>query len=248
MKVVDFSYFIERYIAGEMNDDEKKWFLKELDGNEKLRDEVNLRRRTDAILMNQNIISLRNKLSEIEKSREVNLPHRKVKRPVNLKYAAVIATFVLIGSITYFAGKNLSNEDIITKFYKTYEPPATQRSVQSETNSDFSLAMEYYNTHDFEKAAILFNKVLESNPKDMQSVMLIGISNFEDKKYPAAKQSFIKIINNNDNLFIETAKWYLALCYIKTNEKDKAILQLQIINNEGGIYRSDAIKIIKKLK
>jgi tetratricopeptide (TPR) repeat protein len=248
MKVVDYSYFIERYIAGEMNDEEKKWFQKELEVNEELRDEVNLRRQTDVILKNQNVISLRKKLSGIEKNREVNLPVRKVKRPVALKYAALIATLVLIGSITFFTGKNLSNEDLITKFYKTYEPPATQRSVQSETNSDFSLAIDYYNAHDFEQAAIFFNKVLASNPGDMQSELLSGIANFEDKKYPEAKQSFIKVIDDNDNLFIESAKWYLALCYIKTNEKDKAIQQLKIINNEGGIYRSDAIKIIRKLK
>ena len=33
MKTIDFSYFIERYNAGEMNDDEKQWFRKELEGN-----------------------------------------------------------------------------------------------------------------------------------------------------------------------------------------------------------------------
>ena len=37
MKTIDFSYFIERYNAGEMSESEKQWFLKELEGNEKLR-------------------------------------------------------------------------------------------------------------------------------------------------------------------------------------------------------------------
>jgi hypothetical protein len=74
METIDFSHFIERYNAGEMSDAEIQWFNKELEGNLKLRDEVILRKRSDDILKNQNIISLRNKLSEIEKEeRQTNL-------------------------------------------------------------------------------------------------------------------------------------------------------------------------------
>ena len=55
MKTIDFSHFIERYIAGEMGEDEKQWFEKELEGNENLRSEVDLRKKTDLVLKNQNI-------------------------------------------------------------------------------------------------------------------------------------------------------------------------------------------------
>ncbi|MCX6254105.1 MAG: tetratricopeptide repeat protein [Bacteroidia bacterium] len=248
MKTIDLSYFIERYNAGEMSDAEKQWFRKELDGNEKLRNEVNLRKLTDEILKNQAVISLRNKLSEIEKRRESNIPVRKSRKPAYLKYAAVIAGLVLIGSIAVLSRKNLSSEEIMNRYYKAYEPPTSLRSGQIETNADFTLALEFYNTQDYEKAAILFNKVLESNPKDMQSVLLNGVANFEGKKYPEAKQSFVKVIDDDNNLFIETAKWYLALCYIKTNEREKAIQQLEIIEKEGGIYRNDAKKVTRELK
>lgn len=248
MKTIDFSYYIERYNAGEMSDAEKQWFLKELDGNEKLLNEVSLRKRTDEVLKNQNIISLRNKLSGIEKRREANIPVRNSKKPAYPKYAAVIAGLVLIGSITMFPGKNLSSEEIINRYYKAYEPPTTQRSGQSGTNADFTLALEYYNTHDYQNAAILFNKMVESNPKDMQSTLLNGITNFEKNKYSEAKRSFGNVINDNNNLYIDQAQWYLALCYVKTDEREKAIQQLEIIKKEGGIYRNDAKKIIRKLK
>ncbi len=250
MKTIDYSYFIERYNAGEMNDDEKKWFQKELDGNEKLRLEVNLRKSTDEILKNHEIISLRNKLSEIEKRRATSVPARnsKKKKIAYLKYAAVIAGLVLIGSIVIFSGKKMSDDEIIDRYYKAYNPSTNQRSGLSETNSDFTLALGFYNTHDYEKAASLFNKVIESNPKDMRSTLLNGIANFENKKYPEAKQSFGNVIADNNNLYIDQAEWYLALCYIKTNDKVKAVQQLETIINENGIYRNDAKKIIRKLK
>ena len=284
MRTFDFSDFIERYNAGEMSDSQKMWFEKELEGNDKLQNEVNLRKRTDAILENQSIISLRNKLSIIEKRREADIQYqrsevgiqykgsqadiqyngretdiqyngrgtdiqyRKTKMPVYMKYVAVVAGVLLIGSFTLFPGKHLTSDQIINSYYKVYEPPTTQRSGQSETNADFTKALEFYNIHDYREAAILFNKVVEHNPKDMQSELLIGVSNFGDKKYVEAKQSYVKVINDNNNLFIETAKWYLALCYVQTKEREKAIQQLEAIKKEDGIYSNDAKKIIRRYK
>lgn len=249
MKTIDFSYFIERYNAGEMSDTETQWFLRELEGNENLRNEVNLRKHTDEILKNQKVMSLRNKLSEIEKKRkEVSKPVKNSRKPVYIRYAAVIAALVLIGSIILFPGKKLSNEEIVKNYYKVYEPPTSQRSVQSATDANFTLALEFYNIHDYDNAAVFFNKVLENKPNDMQTVLLKGVANFEEKRYPEAKQSFGKVIDDKDNLYIDHAQWYLALCYLNTSETEKAKQLFKIIGTENGIYRNDANKIIRGLK
>ena len=248
MKTIDFSYFIERYNAGEMSDTEKEWFLKELEGNIELRNEVDLRKRTDEVLRKQDVLSLRNKLSQIEQNRkevtkQVSSPGRSF-----IRYAAIFAALVLIGSITLLTRKSMSNDEILNRYYKVYEPPTTQRSAQSAPDADFTLALELYNTHDYGKAAILFNKVLENKPTDMQVVLLQGVSNFEEKNYPEAKQSFNKVIENRDNLYIDQAQWYLALCYLQTNETEKAKKLFKLIGAVNGIYRDDAIKIYRGLK
>lgn len=248
MKTIDFSYFIERYNSGEMSDTEKKWFEKELEGNGKLRNEVNLRKRTDEVLKSQNIISLMNKLSDIEKRREVLEPVKNTGRKRYLKYAAVIATLVIIGSITFINGKKLTGDEILIRYNKSYEAPAASRSGESVTNDEFTLALEYYNTRDYQRAADLFSKVVESNPKDMQSTLLNGISNFENNKYPEAKGSFGKVIDDNNNMYIDQAEWYLALCYVKTDEWDKAVELLETIKKEDGIFKNDARKVLRNLK
>jgi tetratricopeptide (TPR) repeat protein len=249
MKTIDFSHFIERYIAGEMSEEEREWFEKELISNTNLSYEVELRRKTDMVLKSQDVISLRNKLSQIEKNRQVSeVPVRRSKRPVYIRYAAIVTALALIGSIAVYTGRNSGTDELISRYYKPYDPPASQRSGQVGVNDDFTLALEFYNTNDYENAARFFSKVVESNPKDMQSVLLNGVSNFEDKKYPEAKMSFTTVIDDNNNLFIETAEWYLALCYIKTNDKEKAANQLKKISKEGGTYCKDAKKILRKLK
>jgi TolA-binding protein len=248
MKTIDFSYFIERYIAGEMGDAEKRWFEKELEGNEKLRRELDFRKNADEILKNRDIISLRNKLSAIEKQRSEKIYHKKRRTGVYLKYASVVGMAVIIGLIFIMPGKKLTSNEIMSRYYKTYDPPTIQRSAKVTASDDFNQALEFYKTHDFENAAIYFRKVIMQEPKDMYSTLLFGISKFEDKKYPEAKQSFGKVIDDKNNLYIDQAEWYLALCYINTGETDKAVQVLEKIKSEKGIYKDDAKSIIKRLK
>lgn len=247
MKTIDFSYFIERYNAGEMNDSEKEWFRRELEGNEKLRSEVELRRKTDTFLKNQDIINLRNKLSSIEKRREAT-PVRDPRKPVKMKYAAVIASLVIIGGLLLFSGRRLSKDQIFEMYYKSYEAATASRSAMNEANPDYNMALDYYKIHDYRNAAIYFRKVIENEPANMHSTLLYGISNFENSNYPEAKGSFIKVIDDKNNLYMDHAHWYLALCYIKTDEMDKAAEKLAIINKSRSIYKADAKKILRSVK
>lgn len=248
MKTIDFSYFIERYNAGEMNEAEKLWFLKELEGNKKLREEVEIRRRTDMVLKNHNVIQLRNRLSEIEIQRAARVAVKNNRKRLPMKYAAVIASFIMAGSLFVYNSRNLSNQEIIDRFYTPYEATSASRSQQTIYNSDYSTALEYFNIHDYNNAALYFSKVLESDPKFIESTMLYGVSNFEEKNYPVAEQSFSKVISNNDNLYLEDAQWYLALCYLNTNEMTKAEKQLMMIRRSESIYRKNASKVLRKMK
>jgi tetratricopeptide (TPR) repeat protein len=248
MKTIDFSYFIERYNTGEMSDAEKHWFNKELEGNEKLRKEVFVRNRTDEILSNKNIITLRSKLGDIEKMRIARIPAKRSKKSVYLKSSLLIILLIMTGSLAFFPGRNLKNNEIINRYYKEYEPISRQRSLETIVNDNFTQALEFYESHDYKNAAFYFSKVVESNPKDMSANLLNGISNYEDKKYREAKQSFGKVIDDNNNLYVDQAEWYLALCYLQTDENDKAMKLFEIIRNEGGFYSKDAKKYIRKMR
>jgi len=249
MKTIDFSYFIERYNAGEMDEAEKQWFRNELQNNEKLRREVELRNRTDSVLKNQDLMNLRNKLNAIEKQRQEPIPAKKSRRAVNIKYAAAIAGLIIIGSIAILSSRKMSNDEILSLYYKPYEVASTSRSGDTEITTDYyKLAVEYYNIHDYRSAAKYFNMVLENDPGNMQNELLNGISNFENQNYPEAKGSFTKVITDNNNYYVDHAQWYLALCYIKTYETDKAVEQLAIISKSKTIYRKEARKILRSLK
>ncbi len=248
MKTSDFSYFIERYLSGEMDDNERDWFKKEMEGNESLQKEIEIRQRTDSILKKQDVLNLRAKLASIEKQSAPELKERRHPGFALIKYAAAVAVLLTVGAITLISNRKLDNNSIIEKYYKTYEATSSLRSGKTVENPDFVLALEYYEVHDYRNAAVYFNRVIENTPDDMQSVLLEGISNFEISNYPEAKKSFVTVIADQNNLYIDHARWYLALCYIKTDEKPKAMEQLSVIEKSKSLYRKDAKRILKNLK
>jgi tetratricopeptide (TPR) repeat protein len=248
MKTIDFSYFIERFLSGDMDEAEKEWFLKEIDGNPELRREVDLRRKTDKVLMNQDIMNLRKKLNEIESKSRRNAEVIGARHG-RIKYAAAVAVFLIAGGIgLYTTRTKLSSNEILERYYTTYETTVSTRSDISSNNQDFNLALEYYKIHDYKNAAVLFSKVINKEPGNMHSTFLNGVSNFEISNYPEAKSSFSKVIDDDNNLFIDHAEWYLSLCYIKTEEPLKAKEQLEKIVKTGSIYKKDAKQILRRLK
>ncbi len=118
------------------------------------------------VLKNQDLMNLRNKLNAIEKQREEPIPVRKPARAVNIKYAAAIAGFILIGSIALLSNRKLSNDEILEQYYKPYEATSSSRSGELVKNTDYNLALDYYNIRDYRKAAIYFSKVLENDPRE----------------------------------------------------------------------------------
>jgi hypothetical protein len=81
----------------------------------------------------------------------------------------------------------------------------------------------------------------------MHTILLNGISNFEIENYPEAEGSFKTVIDDHSNYYIDHAQWYLALCYLLTNEATKATEQFSEIEKSNTIYSKKARKILKSL-
>ena len=248
MKTIDFSYFIERYNAGEMNESEELWFRKEMEGNPELRAETELRRKTDETLKKRDIINLREKLVLIENQTRTSKPPRGPWKEF-IRYAAVFAgVAVLAGGLLLIPRHRLSNNELIDKYYTPYEAPAPSRSGKMISNADYNVAIEYYQVKDYRNAAVYFSKVIKDEPRNMNSWLLNGISNFEISNYPEAMSSFETVIDDDNNLYIDHAQWYLGLCYIKTGELEKARQQMTMIGNSESVHRKEARKILKRIK
>jgi TolA-binding protein len=249
MKKIDFSYFIERYISDEMKPEEKAWFRKELDGDPALRKELNLRKETEEILRkDSDIRALRNKM------RVIAADHAR-KKPSTIrisvaKYAAAITLFILAGSAIWLTSGKLSNEEIFERYYSVV-PVASEsasRSLSSSPDNAYMHAVNEYKKGDYDKAISLLLQFTTNEQTNPELFMMLGNSYVETEQFTEAGVNYRKVIDHNDNLYIEDANWMLALCYLRTGDNEKARTQLSMIASSDSRHSRNAAKALRKLK
>jgi tetratricopeptide (TPR) repeat protein len=244
--IINMNDSIERYLSGMMNKEEELWFLAEMHDNPQLSREIELRRRTNKILSDMSIIELRNKLETIEMNRRAVNPARKAAMKA-VKYAAVVAGAAIITSTVYFPQMNVSPEKLYDRHFNSYQTISTSRSANSLTNALFASAMESIRAKDFPLAISYLEQVIKTDENSIESVFMLGVANMEIKNYKEAEIFFSKVIDQNDNLFIEDASWYQGLCFMVTGEEGKAIKQFEYIATTKSKFNKEAKKLVRKL-
>ena len=75
-----------------------------------------------------------------------------------------------------------------------------------------------------------------------------GISNIQIQEYLKANKNFIRVLEHKNNLFVEQSEWYLGICYLMTNERNKAKVTFDSIAKGKSFYRTKAKEILNKLE
>ncbi len=80
-----------------------------------------------------------------------------------------------------------------------------------------------YNKATFNESAVSFTEAIKIEGKKDQAMLYAGLSHLYSNppNYDGAITLFNKLIDNN-SLYTEEAKWYLALSYMKTSDTDKS--------------------------
>ena len=83
----------------------------------------------------------------------------------------------------------------------------------------------------------------------MEAEFYKGVSNMGNELYVDASKSLTKVIEHNDNLFVQKSEWFLAGCLLAMDETDRARRQLAMIASSANhYYKDDAAKILKRMK
>jgi tetratricopeptide (TPR) repeat protein len=244
--------FIQPFLDGELSREELDWINKELESNAVLADDIKLYREVDSAIREQDVMGLRNQLEVIHNSMDDSTrnPKRVPRYRKTISYAAIasLAILISVGILYKIQTRKLSNVEIYEKYYEPYDVTMVYRSAGENTDRLYQEARLRYEAGQFQEAITLFEKLLKSDPADMATTLYSGISYMEVNRYNEADKSFSKIIDQNDNLFIEQAEWYLGFCYLMTNETEKARTQFEKIAGSNSSYKDHASHILKKLK
>ena len=239
---------IEQYLANEMAPSERAAFLKELRSNPDLANELKLSQSIDAAIGRDDIIDLRQKLVTAINANHIVKAEVPVIR-MNIRkiwYAAASLLVLCAVAATLFlqTSRNVSNDALFSQYYNS-------ENIVDQTRGDQNIleAVIKFQQKDFASASVLFKNILDKDNSNIAVWFYYGIANIETKNYDNSIKAFNTIIKQNDNLYIEHAEWYLGLCYLKNNQKDKAIDQFMVVaSNPDNFHRQEAKNILEKLQ
>jgi tetratricopeptide (TPR) repeat protein len=248
MKTNDVNNAIENWLGGRADKSAEEWLMKEIKRDASLKREVTLRRKTDEILADRDIIDLRHKLKAVEINKRSAVAVRRTVIKSARYAAAVVLVAIISGSLYFGLRPGSSPEELYSSYYARYEAPGAVRSGVSSGNTLMENALASYASREYEKAIIYLEQVISTGQEDMESVFMHGMANMEVKNYPVASGSFTKVIEHNDNLYLEDAAWYLGLCYMMTGNNEKAKNQFNAIASSRSRYGKQASKLARRLK
>jgi len=242
---------VEEYIQNELTGHELMMLENALSNDPELRTEYALRKGVDSALKEDDIMELRNQLDDIAASTHHDSSSGLMKFMKHSKKwvaAASVALLLATGGIGFYHLNQPSDKDeIFDEYYRPYEVTVAYRSADAELNSLLKRGFEAYRNKNFPQALTLFQKVLNER-EDIAARMYSGISYIETEKYREANHSFSKVVNDKDNLFMEQAKWYMSICYVKIGEFDRALHLLEDLKSESAYYKNQSVRLVKKLK
>jgi tetratricopeptide (TPR) repeat protein len=239
---------IEQFLANEMAPAERAAFKNELRSNPELGQELKLAESIDSAIYNEDVIDLRQKLIAAINAGRVAEKEVPVVRMNSRKWwyaaASLIALVAVTATLYLQTNRNNSTDSLFSQFYSS-------ENIVDLTRGDENIveAVIKFQQKDYITASELFKRILEKDNSNIAVWFYFGIANIETMNYDNSIKAFNTIIKHNDNLYIEHAEWYLGLCYLKNNQKDKAIDQFVVIaSNPDNFHHQEAQNILDKLQ
>ncbi len=227
--------YIDKYLDGELSEQEVKTFEAEMQSNKDFAHEVKLQQTARETVEYANFMdkveTIRNEKSPSEQSKKSSTGIiRRLLPIVGLAAAALIALLVW----------QPWQGSLVDNYYEPYTLNVTQRGTGEQS---LLQAEKAYNSGDYTAALPIFEKY----PDKVEVQLAKGNAEYNLGKLDAAATTFEQIISTNKYPYHEPiANWYLALTYLKQDEPEKAKTVLAKIKN--GDYYDRAQRLFKKIK
>jgi hypothetical protein len=209
-----------------------------------------LSQKVDRAILQENVMSLRATLTEMGEravaTKKIIPMRRKV---ITYTSSAIAAVFVLLIAGAIFLNQNsgsLTSERTFSKYFQSYDGIGNKRGPSEEGNRIIDLGIQKYNKGEYVNALELFEACISDNNRNETILLYAGSSALITGDPDKALQYFANW--DVSSPIYEQVEWYIAGCYLKKTdiEKARAILK-KISEDPDHNYYNKATAILKKV-
>jgi hypothetical protein len=232
---------IAKYIRNELNESDNNAIQELLDSDpdfkEQFEFEVNVQK---AIYKSEY-----NKQKQLFKDIE-NKSNTENKTKPKLWYYIAASIIILVSVSIYWNQISKSPDRLFADYYKVASNTTYPIVRDNDSNSDITKAFVAYEREAYNEAQMAFAN-LYNTTKNTEMLFYEAICYLETDNTPLAIETFKKHQGFQDKL-ARKSQWYLALAYLKSNEKNKAENLLKEISSSTSNYNYDKAKdLLSKL-
>ena len=240
---------IEQYLVGSLDKENKRLIEERIAKDENFAEDIEQHKLLIDGLKYSERKKLYSKLKkwdmELSDDIEVESKHT-IGQPTNWYYA--IASIIFFSAVSFLIYSNFYSgyDRLVADNYKPYTYiPEVKRGDKIEKNS-IEHIFRYYDRGDYNQTIQLINK-LEDDQKTEQVNFIMANTYQANKNYFDAIKLYERILNSG-SIYVSGSKWYLALCYLSTNNVEQAIPLLEELKGSSTSYSLKAENILKDLQ
>ncbi|SHI41851.1 tetratricopeptide repeat protein [Flavobacterium terrae] len=230
------------YFEGTLTNEEKVLLFEKLENDAAFKAEFEFQKNVKAAIKLEERKNLKEKLIALENQRT---PQR--TKNLKVRWISIAASFVVFASVGYWILSLNSNDSLYEDYYETFpnvEAPTVRGSIANDIKSE---AFYAYDSKNYEGALHLFSEILDKD-KDDYALFYKGLALMELERFNDAVTVFESYQEKPNSAFNNYIKWYLALCYIKTNQTEKSKnLAHKLIKSENP-FQNQARDLLRDLE
>jgi tetratricopeptide (TPR) repeat protein len=239
---------VEKYLLGDLNENESREFEFEISQNDDLRKEVEHIRLVINGIEYLGDTQLNARLNSIYNSINDQSPLL-IKLIVKNKVLAIAASLLLLIStffvISHISDSMMNSESVYLTYYST---PVYNKITRNNSDESGKSAELFYNRKEFEKAYEIFKDISTLKPNDLSNTLYMAICLNEMGHDSIAAVNLKKIIDHNHPALADDAIWYLGMLYIKQSNTEEAAQYLTKLKDDKSSYYNERAQEILDLK
>lgn len=237
---------IEQYLRNELTVEQKKFFEYRMEGDPDLFQQVELHRKTMRSLDNHFLRELKEGMQQM--SDDVVITKAAPKEKYNIfqmtKIMLAAGLLLILASVFLWMNRPESGTDLYLAYHEAY--PNIEQPIQRADENTIFEGLVSYEAGDFSKASSALKAQALAEPDNPAWPFYLGNCALELDQPEQAITAFQKTINLGESKYINPARWYLALTYLKSDQREKAETYLRKLVEEDYGYRERAEEILSK--